>query len=82
MSPKTRKWLISVLSNDEVSTDEELVELIKTEAKISHEAACAWVGKRDFYLNNIVMDDGSIYDPRNVKHVNEVTIKLGQKGAL
>jgi pyrroloquinoline quinone (PQQ) biosynthesis protein C len=34
------------------------------EGKLSKEEANEWVGKRNFYLNNIVLDDGSIYKPK------------------
>ena len=47
-------WIEAVLSNDEASSDAELVEhfiangLTEKEAKV-------WVGRRSFYLCNIVM---------------------------
>jgi hypothetical protein len=58
------KWVKSILSNDENSSDEELVTQLMSEGKMTEEEAKKWVSKRDFYLNNIVMDDGTIYDPR------------------
>src|SRR5258708_889690 len=57
-------WIQSVLSNDEYASDEELVDYFMHEGGLTSEEAQAWVAKRDFYLNNIVMDDGTVYKPR------------------
>jgi len=61
---KLEDWVKSILSNDENSTDEELVQLMIEEGPMSREEAEKWVSKREFYLNNIVMDDGSVYKPK------------------
>jgi hypothetical protein len=57
-------WIKSVLSNDETSSDEELVTHFMHEGKMTEKEARMWVSKRDFYLNNIVLDDGTVYDPK------------------
>ena len=59
----TEAWIKDILSNDEFSTDEELIEFFKTEGKLSQAEAESWVAKRDFYANNIIMNNGSIYKP-------------------
>lgn len=78
MNTKTLKWIKGILANDEYSTDEELMELFTKQsgAALSHEQAEGWIAKRDFYSNNIVMqdedgNDTGIYDPktRSVKPV-------------
>ena len=60
-------WIKSVLSNDEVSSDEELVALF-TENGLTEAEAKQWVAKRSYYLNNIVLLDDAgtdigIYKP-------------------
>jgi hypothetical protein len=54
------KWIKSVLSNDEYSSDEELITYFMEEGKLTKDEAVAWVKKRDIYLNNIVMDNGTV----------------------
>ena len=61
---KLEDWVKSILSNDEFMSDEELVEYFIEEGPMSREEAEKWVSKREFYLNNIVMDDGSVYKPK------------------
>lgn len=56
------KWVASILSNDEYSSNEELIEHFISEGATKEEAEY-YITKRSFYLNNIVMDDGSIYKP-------------------
>ena len=58
------EWIKSVLSNDEYSSDEELVAYLMQEGNMTEVEAKTWVSKRNFYLNNIVLDDGTVYDPR------------------
>ena len=60
---KKEYWIKSVLSNDEDSSDEELVAYFMKEGPMSEEEARQWVAKRKFYLNNIVFNDGSVYNP-------------------
>ena len=52
-------WIESVLSNDEVSSDQELVQLFMEEGGLTQQEACRWVAKRDVYLNNIVISPAS-----------------------
>ncbi len=61
---KLEHWIKAVLSNDEYSSDEEIVTYFMQEGELTSEEAQAWVAKRDFYRNNIVMNDGTVYDPR------------------
>lgn len=63
----TEQWIKTVLSNDEYSSDEELIDLFMKEGELTQEEAEAWVKKRYFYLKNIVMDDGTVYKPKNKK---------------
>jgi len=63
MTTQILKWVKSELSNNESSSNKELIELFVNEGPMSKKEAEAWVAKRSFYMNNIVMDDGSIYKP-------------------
>lgn len=58
------EWILDILSNDEYSSDEELVALFMQEGNMAEEEANEWISKRSYYLNNIVLYDGTIYDPR------------------
>ena len=60
---KQERWIKAVLCNDEHSSDEELVDWFMREGKLTEEEARAWVSKRSLYLNNIVLDDGTVYNP-------------------
>lgn len=64
MNSQTEQWIKSVLSNDEYSSDEELLLYFVKEGPMTEEVAKEWISKRDFYLKNIVMDDGSVYKPK------------------
>lgn len=60
-------WIKSVLSNDEGSSDEELLALL-AENGLSETEAKGWVAKRSYYLNNIALlddagNDIGIYKP-------------------
>ncbi len=59
------QWVKAVLSNDEVSSDEELVDHFVQEGGLIKEEAEGWVAKRSFYLNNLVRDDGMVFDPKS-----------------
>lgn len=50
-------WIKSVLSNDENSTDEELIQWFIKEGKLTEKQAKEWVAKREYYLFNIVIED-------------------------
>ncbi len=74
MDTDTRKWIKQILSNDEASSDEELVAHLTEEGGLSAAEATEWVAKRGFYASNIVMqdeggNDTGVYDPasRTVK---------------
>ncbi len=56
-------WIQAVLSNDEYSSDEEIVTYFIQEGGLAEQEARAWVQKRGFYLKNIVLTDGTIYQP-------------------
>ena len=45
------------LSNDENSTDEELIQWFNKEGKLTEKQAKEWVAKREMYLFNIVIED-------------------------
>lgn len=61
------KWIAAELSNNESSSDVELIIYFMQEGPMTKEEATQWVSKRAFYLNNIVMDDGSVYQPPTTK---------------
>jgi hypothetical protein len=47
----TTKWIEAVLSNDENTTDEELLAYF-TDNGVTAEDAASWIAKRDAYLNH------------------------------
>jgi hypothetical protein len=53
-------WIETVLSNDEVSSDQELVQYFMEEGGLTQREACHWVAKRDIYQKNIVISPASI----------------------
>jgi pyrroloquinoline quinone (PQQ) biosynthesis protein C len=61
---KEESWIKAVLSNDEYSSNEELVKYFMDEGKLTEKQAKKWVAKRNFYLNNIVLNDGSVFKPK------------------
>ena len=68
MDTDTQRLIKQILSNDEASSDEELVALFTKEGSHSEAEAKEWVAKRGFYANNIVMQDEGgndigVYDP-------------------
>jgi len=48
-----QKYIKSVLTNDETSTDEELIELFMRELHFTRIEASYIIEKRDYYLNKI-----------------------------
>ena len=50
MDSKKELWITHVLTNDEGSTDEELLDLFETEGGLSHNEAVWWVDQRDRYI--------------------------------
>jgi hypothetical protein len=75
MDMQTENWIKSTLSNDEYSSDEELIEYFMTEGPMSKEEAEKWVAQRSFYMNNIVMDNGLVYNPNTRSLQAEAVIK-------
>jgi hypothetical protein len=53
VKPPTEEWIKQILSNDEVSGDQELVEWFMEEGHLSRKDAEKWVKKRDFYLKDV-----------------------------
>ena len=47
----------ATLSNDEKSTDEELIAYFMKEGGLSREVAASWVAKRSEYLNSVKSGD-------------------------
>lgn len=54
MSKKDLAYIKDILSNDEASSDEELIALFMQELKLSRLQAKVWVRRRYFYLLQIV----------------------------
>jgi hypothetical protein len=52
---KTVEWIKATLSNDETSTEEELLRYFMEEGSLTKDEAVLWVSRRSFYLNNIVI---------------------------
>ena len=48
---KIERLIISTLTNNEVSTDEELIDYFVSEVDITKEEAEHWIAKRNEYLN-------------------------------
>lgn len=57
---KTIFWIESVLSNDEVSSDQELVQYFMEEGGLTQQEACLCVAKRDLYQKNIIISPAAI----------------------
>lgn len=50
-----KKWIMDQLTNDEVSTDEEMINHFMTEGGLSRKEAVKWVLLRDsFRLENLI----------------------------
>lgn len=59
-----RKFAQEVLSNNESSSNDELVGFFMKEGKFTEQEAKEWVSKRSFYLTHMVMEDGGVFDPK------------------
>ena len=46
MDAKTKQWIKSTLSNDEYSSDEEMLEYFMKEGPLSYEEAARWLALR------------------------------------
>jgi hypothetical protein len=67
MDQNTIYWVKSTLTNDENASDEEMRAYF-VEGGLTEAEADEWIAKRDFYRNNIVLEDDDrndigIYDP-------------------
>lgn len=52
---KLEKWIIDILTNDEVSTDDELINHFINEGGLTKKQAVKWVLLRDSYrLENLI----------------------------
>jgi len=56
MDAKTIIWIKMILANDEVSSDEELLELFVREGGLSSEEAARWLALRPQYLREVFCD--------------------------
>lgn len=56
MDSKTIVWIKSILANDEVSSDEELVEHFIKEGGLTKKEATRWVAIRPQYLREVFCD--------------------------
>lgn len=68
MDEQTIYWVKTQLTNDENASDEE-IRAHFIEGGLTEAEADEWVAKRNFYRNNIVMEDDDhndigIYDPK------------------
>ena len=66
-------WIRSELSNNEYDSDEELIKSFTSDGNMTREEASASVGKRGFFLSNIVMNDGTVYDPHGQRNAPVTT---------
>jgi hypothetical protein len=55
LDQQTVAWIKDILSNDDVSTDEELMTHFMEEGRVPLDEAKLWVSRRGFYLTNIVL---------------------------
>lgn len=55
LDTETVSWIKDILSNDEVSTDDDLITHFMEEGRVPLDEAKLWVSRRAFYLNNIVL---------------------------
>ena len=70
-SGKMAGWIKSILSNDEASTDEELVQHFMKEGGLSEEEAKKWVSQRTEYLGGVA---------KEVKATESVVKASGDRG--
>jgi hypothetical protein len=56
MDEKTKHWIKATLSNDETSSDEELLQYFVKEGGLTPEEAGRWVALRDRYLLDLFCD--------------------------
>lgn len=63
MNTNQLERVVSSLTNDENSTDEELLTFFVDVVGITREEALPHLAKRNFYLNNIVDPVGNLLPP-------------------
>src|SRR5215213_6117621 len=56
MDTKTKAWIKDILSNDEASSDEELLELFVKEGGLSRDEATRWLALRPQYMREVFCD--------------------------
>ena len=56
MDAKTKAWVKDILSNDEVSSDEELLEHFVKEGGLSRNEATRWLALRPQYMREVSWD--------------------------
>src|SRR5687767_326336 len=56
MDAKTKAWIKQTLANDEVSSNEELLEHFVKEGGLSHDEAARWLALRPQYMREVFCD--------------------------
>ena len=56
MDTKTKAWIKDILSNDEASSNEELLELFVKEGGLTREEAARWLALRPQYMREVFCD--------------------------
>lgn len=56
MDAKTIAWIKQILANDEVSSNEELLEHFVKEGGLSHDEAARWLALRPQYMREVFCD--------------------------
>ena len=56
MDTKTKAWIKDILSNDEASSNEELLELFVKEGGLSRDEAARWLALRPQYMREVFCD--------------------------
>jgi len=56
MDTKTKAWIKDILSNDEASSNEELLELFGKEGDLSRDEAARWLALRPQYMREVFCD--------------------------
>jgi hypothetical protein len=56
MDTKTKAWIKDILSNDEASSNEELLELFVKEGGLSRDEATRWLALRPQYMREVFCD--------------------------
>ena len=67
MDTKTKAWIKDILSNDEASSNEELLELFGKEGDLSRDEAARWLALRPRYMREVFCDA----EPEEVTEVEQ-----------